>query len=137
MIGFCPDGYVSSQQAVLLAAKLWFPERVASLETVVLEKVNQTGCRGWSASAEYKGRLYLTPEQLQAQVEKAMIPLHKQIQKYEDKLAKIKEREEKRAEAEKKNAGKADRKKPSIDRELSLAEAGVLSSLRDIFRQIE
>jgi hypothetical protein len=40
-----------------------------------------------------------------------MIPLHKQIQKYEDKLAKIKEREEKRAEPAKKNAGKADRKK--------------------------
>ena len=87
--------------------------------------------------AEYKGRVYLTPEQLQAQVDKAMIPLHKQIQKYEDKLAKIKEREEKRAEAAKKNAGKADRKKPRIDRELSLAEAGVRSSLRDIFRQIE
>jgi len=66
-----------------------------------------------------------------------MIPIHKQIQKYEDKLAKIKEREEKRAEAAKKNAGKADRKKPRIDRELSLAEAGVRSSLRDIFRQIE
>jgi hypothetical protein len=66
-----------------------------------------------------------------------MIPLRKQIRKYEDKLAKIKEREEKRAEPEKKNAGTADRKKPSIDRELSLAEAGVRSSLRDIFRQIE
>ena len=88
--------------------------------------------------AEYKGRVYLTPEQLQAQVDKAMIPLHRQIQKYEDKLAKIKEREEKRAEPAKKNAGKADRKKkPPIDRELSLAEAGVRSSLRDIFRQIE
>jgi hypothetical protein len=49
-----------------------------------------------------------------------MTPLHKQIQKYEDKLAKIKEREEKRAEAAKKNAGKADRKKPPIDRELKL-----------------
>jgi hypothetical protein len=48
-----------------------------------------------------------------------MIPLHKQIQKYEDKLSKIKEREEKRAEAAKKNAGKADRKKQPIDRELS------------------
>ena len=66
-----------------------------------------------------------------------MIPLHKQIQKYEDKLAKNKEREEKRAEAAKKNAGKADRRKPPIDRELSLAETGVRSSLRDIFRQIE
>jgi hypothetical protein len=71
--------------------------------------------------AEYEGRVYLTPEQLQARVDKAMIPLH--IQKYEDKLAKIKEREEKRA-----NAGKADRKRPPIDRELSLAEAGVRSS---------
>jgi hypothetical protein len=60
-----------------------------------------------------------------------MIPLHKQIQKYEAKLAKIEEREEKRAKAAKKNAGKADRKKPPIDRELSLAEAGVRSSLRD------
>src|SRR6202158_3144005 len=70
--------------------------------------------------AEYKGRVYLTPDQLQAQVDKAMVPLHKQIQKYEDKLAKIKEREEKRAEAAKKNAGKADKKKPPIDRELSL-----------------
>src|ERR1700693_2787128 len=87
--------------------------------------------------AEYEGRVYLTPEQLQAQVDKAMIPLHKQIQKYEDKPAKINEREEKRAEGAKKNAGKADRKKPSIDRELSLAETGVRSSLRDIFRQIE
>ena len=87
--------------------------------------------------AEYEGRVYLTPEQLQAQVDKAMIPLHKQIQKYEDKLAKNKEREEKRAEAAKKNAGKADRRKPPIDRELSLAETGVRSSLRDIFRQIE
>jgi hypothetical protein len=87
--------------------------------------------------AEYEGRVHLTPEQLQAQVDKAMIPLHKQIQKYEAKLAKIKEREEKRAEAAKKNAGKADRKKPPIDHELSLAEAGIRSSLRDIFRQIE
>jgi enoyl-CoA hydratase/carnithine racemase len=34
-----------------------------------------------------------------------MIPLHAQIQKYEDKLAKIKERDEKRAEAAKENAG--------------------------------
>jgi hypothetical protein len=41
MIGFCPDGYVSSQEAVLLAATFWFPEKVAPLETVVLEKVNQ------------------------------------------------------------------------------------------------
>jgi hypothetical protein len=87
--------------------------------------------------AEYKGRVHLTPEQLQAQLDKAMIPLHKQIQKYEVKLAKIEEREEKRAKAAKKNAGKADRKKPPIDRELSLAEAGVRSSLRDIFLQIE
>jgi hypothetical protein len=38
MIGFCPFGYVSSQETVLLAAKFWFPEKVASLETVVLEK---------------------------------------------------------------------------------------------------
>ncbi len=87
--------------------------------------------------AEYEGRVHLTPEQLQAQVDKAMIPLHKQIQKYGAKLAKIKEREERRAEAAKKNAGTADRKNPPIDRELSLAEAGVRSSLRDIFRQIE
>jgi hypothetical protein len=45
MIDFCPDGYVSSQEAVLLAAKFWFPEKVASFETVVLEKVNQDAVR--------------------------------------------------------------------------------------------
>jgi hypothetical protein len=45
MIGFCPDGYVSSQEAVLLAAQFWFPETVASLETVVPEKVNQEAVR--------------------------------------------------------------------------------------------
>jgi hypothetical protein len=27
MIGFCPFGYVSSQEAVLPAAEFWFPER--------------------------------------------------------------------------------------------------------------
>jgi hypothetical protein len=41
MIGFCPDGYVSSQEAVLRAAQFWFPEKVASLDTVVLENVNK------------------------------------------------------------------------------------------------
>jgi hypothetical protein len=45
MIGFCPDGYVSSQEAVLLAAKFWFPEKVASLDTVVLEKANEEAVR--------------------------------------------------------------------------------------------
>jgi hypothetical protein len=45
MIDFCPDGYVSSQEAVLLAAKFWFPEKVASLEMVALEKVNQEAVR--------------------------------------------------------------------------------------------
>jgi hypothetical protein len=45
MIRFCPDGYVSSQEAVLLAAKVWFPETAASIEAVVLEKTNQlAGC---------------------------------------------------------------------------------------------
>jgi hypothetical protein len=38
MIGFCPDGYVSSQEAVLLAAKFWFPEKVAALETAATDK---------------------------------------------------------------------------------------------------
>jgi hypothetical protein len=45
MIGFCPDGYVSSQEAVLRAAQFWFPEKVASLDTVVLENVNKESVR--------------------------------------------------------------------------------------------
>jgi hypothetical protein len=45
MIGFCPDGYVSSPEAVLLAAKFRFPEKVASLDTVVLEKANEEAVR--------------------------------------------------------------------------------------------
>jgi len=114
-------------------AKAVNAEIEAKLQTVRAEADEREA----AIRAEYEGRVYLTPEQLQAQVDKAMVPLHKQIQKYEDKLAKNKEREEKRAEAAKRNAGKADRKKPPIDRELSLAETGVRSSLRDIFRQIE
>jgi hypothetical protein len=41
MIDFYPDGYMPLQQAVFIAAKFWFPKEVASLETVVLEKIGQ------------------------------------------------------------------------------------------------
>jgi hypothetical protein len=41
MINFGPDGYMPLQQAVFIAAKFWFPKEVASLETVVLEKIGQ------------------------------------------------------------------------------------------------
>jgi hypothetical protein len=37
MIDFCLDGYVSPQEAVLLAAKFWFPENVASLEAAAID----------------------------------------------------------------------------------------------------
>ena len=33
MNDFCPDGYVRSQYAVFTAAKMWFPEQIAALET--------------------------------------------------------------------------------------------------------
>ena len=29
---FCPDGYVPAQEAIVRAAKYWFPERIAALE---------------------------------------------------------------------------------------------------------
>lgn len=38
MIDFCPDGYVALQEAVFIAAKFWFPEKVASLEAAVTDK---------------------------------------------------------------------------------------------------
>jgi ribosome-associated translation inhibitor RaiA len=44
--------------------------------------------------AEYEGRAYLTPAQQQAKIDKVMAPLRKQIEKYQEKLAKIKERED-------------------------------------------
>jgi hypothetical protein len=47
--------------------------------------------------AEYEGRVYLTPVQQQAQIDEAMAPLRKQIEKYEEKLAKVKERDDARA----------------------------------------
>jgi hypothetical protein len=47
--------------------------------------------------AEYEGRIYLTPAQQQAQIDKAMAPLRKQIKTYEEKLAKVKERDDARA----------------------------------------
>jgi hypothetical protein len=53
----------------------------ANLQTVRAEADEREA----AIRAEYECRVYLTPEQLQAQVDKAMIPLHKQIQKYEDK----------------------------------------------------
>jgi hypothetical protein len=40
MIDFCPDGYVPSQEAVFIAAKYWFPEKVASLETAATENTS-------------------------------------------------------------------------------------------------
>jgi hypothetical protein len=33
MSDFCPDGYLSSQEATFRAAKFWFPEQMAALET--------------------------------------------------------------------------------------------------------
>jgi Protein of unknown function (DUF3102) len=47
--------------------------------------------------AEYEGRVYLTPAQQQAQIDEAMAPLRKQIKKYEERLAKVKERDDARA----------------------------------------
>ena len=32
MNGFCPDGYVPTQEAIVRAAQYWFPERFAALE---------------------------------------------------------------------------------------------------------
>ena len=37
MSDFYPDGYVPLQQAVYIAAKFWFPEKVASHETAVAD----------------------------------------------------------------------------------------------------
>jgi hypothetical protein len=37
MSDFCPDGYVPSQEAVFIAAKFWFSEKVASLETATTD----------------------------------------------------------------------------------------------------
>jgi hypothetical protein len=33
MSDFCPDGYLSSQEATFRAAKFWFPDQMAALET--------------------------------------------------------------------------------------------------------
>jgi len=38
---FCPDGYVPSQNAVLKAAVVWFPDKIAALESA-LEPQSQT-----------------------------------------------------------------------------------------------
>ncbi len=35
MNGFCPDGYLPTQEAILRAAEHWFPERFAALERAV------------------------------------------------------------------------------------------------------
>jgi hypothetical protein len=37
MSDFCPDGYAPLQHAVFIAAKLWLPEKVASLETLATD----------------------------------------------------------------------------------------------------
>jgi hypothetical protein len=47
--------------------------------------------------AEYEGRVYLTPAQQQARIDQALEPLRKEIKKYEEKLAKFKERDDARA----------------------------------------
>jgi hypothetical protein len=82
-----------------------------------------------AVSAEYNGRVYLTPEQQQAQIDEALAPLEKKIEKYEEKLAKIKERDETRT---------AKQSKPSLvippDLLTEMAFEGHLASIRKLMQ---
>jgi hypothetical protein len=39
---FCPDGYVPTQEAIVRAAKYWFPERFAALERAAARQQSET-----------------------------------------------------------------------------------------------
>jgi Protein of unknown function (DUF3102) len=84
---------LTSAQVKETIAKAVKAELDTKLETVRAEYERREA----TIRAEYEGRVYLTPTQQQAQIDKAMAPLRKQIKTYEEELAKVKERDDARA----------------------------------------
>jgi Protein of unknown function (DUF3102) len=86
--------------------------------------------------AEYAGKLFIEPEQLQAEVDKVVQPLRKQIAEYQTKLEKIAKAEQDRIDRDReersKQASKGAEKGVGIDSQMSLDETRVRRALRDL-----
>jgi hypothetical protein len=79
--------------------------------------------------AEYAGKMFIEPAELEAEVAKAMKPLQRQAEELQGKLNDMKERERKRRTEE---AQQAEKKRDPIDNALSLSATAVKRGLIEI-----